>query len=318
MKVVTLTPNPSFDLTYRVGELAHGEVQRAESVTVEAGGKGVNVTRNLTRNGVASKAVAPVGAADGERFLSLLAGYEVVTVPLREGVRMNLSLVEPGGVVTKINAPGPTFSPAEAELLVEETERALEGADWLALCGSLPPGVEPEFYGRLVALAKEAGCRVALDTSGEPFARSLGAGPDVVKPNHEELAELVGRTLTTFGEVVEAAREVRERGVAQVLVSLGADGAILCGEGGECHAETPPFVPRSTVGAGDSLLSGFLAGGGAGEEALAWGVAWGAAAAKIPGTGGPTPEDIHLEEVIRSPTVDAGRPLKDAAVVAKA
>lgn len=317
MTVVTLTPNPSLDLTYRVEDLAIGTVQRAENVTVEAGGKGVNVTRNLTRNGVSSKAVFPVGMADGERFTSLLSEYEIVRVPIRESVRMNLSIVEPGGVVTKINAPGPVLSPVEVELLVEETALAVRGARWLALCGSIPPGFDPEVYPRLVALAKEAGCRVAVDTSGDPFAEALKAGPDLVKPNHEELAELVGRTLTTFGDVLEAAGEVREMGVAKVLVSLGPDGAILSEEGGTYHAETPPLTPRSTVGAGDSLLSGFLAGGGSGEKGVAWGVAWGAAAAGIPGTGGPEPGDLRLDEVIVSESVDAKRTLKDVAVVAK-
>ncbi|MGI8649472.1 MAG: 1-phosphofructokinase [Rubrobacter sp.] len=317
MTIVTLTPNPSLDLTYRVDDLAVGAVQRAENVTVEAGGKGVNVTRNLTRNGVASRAVFPVGMTDGERFTSLLSDYEVVRVPIRESVRMNLSIVEPGGVVTKVNAPGPALSPAEVELLVEETVRSAEGARWLALCGSIPPGFDPGVYPRLIALAKQAGCCVAVDTSGEPFAEALKAGPDVVKPNHEELAELVGRTLTTFGDVVEAADEVREMGVARVLVSLGPDGAILSEASGVYHAETPSFTPRSTVGAGDSLLSGFLAGGGAGLEALVWGVAWGAAAAKIPGTGGPTPEDLRTGEVIVSESVDPERILKDEAVVLK-
>lgn len=319
MSIVTLTPNPSLDLTYRVEDLTIGAVQRAENVTVEAGGKGVNVTRNLTRNGVESRAVFPVGMSDGERFTSLLSGYEIVRVPVRQSVRMNLSLVEPGGVVTKINAPGPELSPAESELLIEETLRAAEetGAAWVALCGSLPPGLEAEFYSRVVKLARDAGCRVAVDTSGEPFAEALKAGPDVVKPNHEELAELVGRTLTTFRDVVEAAGEVREMGVAKVLVSLGPDGAILCEEAGTYHAETPPFTPRSTVGAGDSMLSGFLAGGGEGVKGLSWGVAWGAAAAKIPGTGGPTPKDLRLDEVISSESVEAGRVLKDEAVVMK-
>ncbi|WP_119068433.1 1-phosphofructokinase family hexose kinase [Rubrobacter indicoceani] len=317
MTIVTLTPNPSLDLTYRVEDLAVGAVQRAENVTVEAGGKGVNVTRNLMRNGVSSRAVFPVGLADGERFTALLSEYDIVRVPIREGVRMNLSIVEPGGVVTKINAPGPHLSRAEVELLIEETERVVQKTGWLALCGSVPPGFAPGTYARIVRLAKRAGCLVAVDTSGAPFAEALKAGPDVVKPNHEELAELVGRTLTTFGDVLEAAEEVRELGAAKVLVSLGPDGAILAEKSGAYHAETPPFTPRSTVGAGDSLLSGFLAGGGAGEKGVAWGVAWGAAAAKIPGTGGPTPEDLRLDEVTVSESVDAGRVLRDEAVVMK-
>jgi 1-phosphofructokinase len=310
--ISTVTPNPSFDLTYRVGGLAHGAVQRAEGVSVEAGGKGVNVSRNLTRNGVASRAIVPVGWAERERFLSLLSGFEVIRVPISEDVRMNLSLVEPDGVVTKINAPGPTLSKEEMELLTKETASAARDAEWLAVCGSLPTGTDPKLYADLVGVAREAGCRVAADTSGEPLRAAIEAGPDLVKPNHEELAELVGRKLETFGDVLDAAKEVRAAGVANVLVSLGPDGAMLVGEEGAFHAETPPFTVKSTVGAGDSLLSGFLSGGGFGEESLVEAVAWGAAATKLPGTTGPAPEEIRREEVNVSEAVEVRRPLADA------
>lgn len=311
--ITTVTPNPSFDLTYRVGGLIAGAVQRAEEVSVEAGGKGVNVSRNLVRNGVASRAVVPVGWAEGERFLSLLAGFEVIRVPISEDARMNLSLVEPGGVVTKINAPGPKLSEAEIALFIEETAKTASGSEWLAICGSLPAGMDANLYATLVEVAREAGCRVAADTSGAPLAAALEAGPDLVKPNHEELAELVGRKLATFGDVLEAAKAVRAVGVANALVSLGPDGAMLVGEAGAFHAETPPFTPKSTVGAGDSLLSGFLAAGGSGAEAaLVEAVAWGAAAAKLPGTAGPEPEDLDRESVSLSRTMDLRRPLKES------
>lgn len=309
--ISTVTPNPSLDLTYRVGKLVHGAVQRAGEVSVEAGGKGVNVSRNLVRNGVSSRAVVPIGRAEGEKFLSLLEGVEVVRVPISEDVRMNLSLVEDGGVVTKINAPGPTLSEAEIEALVAETADAAKDAEWLAVCGSLPTGTDPELYARLVGVAREAGSRVAADTSGEPLRAAIAAGPDLVKPNHEELAELVGRKLENFGDVLEAAKEVRAAGVANVLVSLGPDGAMLVGEEGAFHAETPPFVVKSTVGAGDSLLSGYLAAGGSGEKSLIAAVAWGAAAAKLPGTAGPGPEDLDIESVIFNENMDLRRPLED-------
>lgn len=310
--ITTVTPNPSLDLTYRVGGLVHGAVQRAEEVSVEAGGKGVNVSRNLAGNGISSRAVVPVGWAEGERFLSLLSGFEVVRVPISEDVRMNLSLVEPGGVVTKVNAPGPKLSKEEIERLIEETANAARSADWLAVCGSLPTGMDPKLYATLVEVARDAGCRVAADTSGAPLGAAIEAGPDLVKPNHEELAELVGRKLATFGEVLEAAKEIRAAGAASVLVSLGPDGAMFVEEDGAFHAETPPFTPKSTVGAGDSLLSGFLAAGGSGDEvALVEAVAWGAAAAKLPGTTGPGPEDIDREAVSLSRSMDLRRPLKD-------
>jgi 1-phosphofructokinase len=310
--ISTLTPNPSLDLTYELGELARGAVQRAASVSVEAGGKGINVSRNLIANGVPSRAVAPVGGPSGEQFLSLLEGAEVelVRVPIAGPVRINTALAEKSGALTKINAGGPTLSEEEVERLLEETAAAARGADWLAACGSLSPGAPEDLFARVVAAGHEAGCRVAVDSSGAPLAAALEAEPDLIKPNAEELAELVGKPLATFGDVLAAAEEVRARGVARVLISLGADGAILLDESGALHAETPPFVPRSTVGAGDALLAGFLSVGGEGEPALVEAVAWGAAAAQLPGSRGPSPTDLDRGAVRVQDIFDTKRRLK--------
>ena len=212
--ILTLTPNPSLDLTYDLDELSRGGVQRAGSTSVEAGGKGINVSRNLIANGAASRAVAPVGGPSGEQFLSLLEESQIdfVRVPVEEPVRMNVSVVEQEGVVTKINASGPRLSEEEVDRVVAETAAAAEGADWLAVCGSLTPGAPADLYARIIATAREAGCRVAVDSSGPPLAAALEAGPDLIKPNLEELSELVGRDLVTFGDVLEAAKEVRAGG----------------------------------------------------------------------------------------------------------
>ena len=311
--ISTLTPNPSLDLTYELsGGLSRGAVQRAAAVSVEAGGKGINVSRNLVNNGVASRAVVPVGGASGEQFLSLLAGLEIelARVPVAGEVRINTALTEKSGALTKINAAGPTLSEEEVDCLLARTAAAARGADWLAVCGSLSPGAPEDLYARVAAAAHEAGCRAAVDGSGAPLAAALGAGPDLIKPNAEELAELVGRPLATFGDVLDAAEEARARGAKSVLVSLGADGAILLNEDGALHAQTPPFVPRSTVGAGDALLSGFLAVGGAGGEALVEAIAWGAAAASLPGSRGPKPHDLDREAVTLQDSVDTSRRLK--------
>lgn len=310
--IVTLTPNPSLDLTYELDALLPGEVQRAAAFSVEAGGKGINVSRNLVNNGVASRAVAPVGGSSGEQFLALLADLDVelVRVPVRGTLRINTALAEQSGTLTKVNAAGPELSEAEVECLLGETTDATRGATWFAGCGSLPPGAPADLHARAVAAAREAGCRAAVDSSGAPLAAALGARPDLVKPNAEELAEIVGRPLATFGDVLDAAEEVRARGAGSVLVSLGADGAILLDENGATHAETPPFVPRSTVGAGDALLAGFLAAGGEGAEALVEAVAWGAAAARLPGSAGPKPADVDRKSVSVEKNVDQKRKLK--------
>ena len=313
--ILTLTPNPSLDLTYELDELVRGEVQRSESMTVEAGGKGINVTRSLIANGAASQAVAPVGGPSGEQFLSLLEGadVELIQVPVDGAVRTNVSLAEQNGAGTKINATGPELSEEELNLLLEKIAEAADDATWLAVCGSLPSGAPSDLYARVVSLARDAGCRAAVDSSGPPLVATIGEGPDLIKPNLEELAELVGRQLTTFGDVLEAAKEVRAGGVGSVLVSLGADGAVLLDEEGALHADTPPFTPRSTVGAGDSLLAGFLFAAEDREAALVEAVAWGAAAARLPGSRGPRPGDLDREAVSLHTEFDVERKLKGEA-----
>ena len=313
MTITTLTPNPSLDLTYELSApLARGAVQRAASVSVEAGGKGINVSRNLVANGVPSRAVAPVGGPSGEQFLSLLEGAEVelARVPIAGPVRINTALAEESGALTKVNAGGPKLSGEEVELILEETAVAARGATWFAACGSLPPGAPDDLLARAVAAAHEADCKAAADGSGAPLAAALEAEPDLIKPNAEELAELVGGSLATFGDVLAAAKEACARGAVSVLVSLGADGAILLNAEGALHAWTPPFVPRSTVGAGDALLAGFLAAGGEGEAALVEAVAWGAAAARLPGSRGPKPADLDRGNVQLQDVIDTSRRLK--------
>lgn len=313
--ILTLTPNPSLDLTYELDGLARGEVQRAVSMSVEAGGKGINVCRNLAANGAASRAVAPIGGPSGEQFLSLLegTGIELVRVPVSGAVRMNVGIVEREGVVTKVNAAGPRLSEEEVESILEEMAAAARGAEWLAVCGSLPPGAPKDLYARIVELGRDAGCRVAVDSSGPPLDAALEAGPDLIKPNLEELAELAERPLATFGDVLKAAEEVRSRGAATILVSLGADGAVLFDGEGALHADTPPFTPRSTVGAGDSLLAGFLFAAGDREASLTEAVAWGAAAARLPGSRGPRPEDLDREAVSLHYDLQQERQLKGEA-----
>ncbi len=313
--IVTLTPNPSLDLTYELEEMLRGEVQRAVTVSVEAGGKGINVSRNLVANGVDSRAVAPVGGPSGEQFLSLLeeSRIKLARVPVNEPVRANITIVEREGVLTKINAAGPNLSNAEVDRLLQETATAGSGADWIAACGSLPPGAPKDLLARVVTAAREAGCRAAVDSSGAPLIAALEAKPDLLKPNLEELSEIAGRRLTTFGDVLAAAEEVRASGIATVFVSLGADGAILVDESGARHADTLPFTPRSTVGAGDALLAGFLAAGGAGVAALVEGVAWGAAAARLPGTRTLTPGDVDRDSVRVRNAIDKERQLKGEA-----
>ncbi|MGB8380524.1 MAG: PfkB family carbohydrate kinase, partial [Dermatophilaceae bacterium] len=150
--------------------------------------------------------------------------------------------------------------------------------------GSLPRGVRPDLYERLARRAHQAGLQVAIDSSGPPLLAALAAGPDLVKPNAHELAEATGRRVTTVGQALDAARRLQELGARTILASLGADGALLVEEDLVLHAEVVIEHPRSAVGAGDALLSGFLAGGASGEPALRTALTWAATALQQPGT----------------------------------
>jgi 1-phosphofructokinase len=309
--IVTVTPNPSLDRTLEVDELRRGEVVRAHAVRTDAGGKGVNVSRALVANGHPSRAVLPLGGPDGEVLASLLhaLGIEVAAVPIADAVRSNVTIVEPDGTVTKVNAPGPRLTQVEVEALVERAVEAAQRADWVVASGSLAPGMPPDLYARLADAVEAVGARIAVDSSGPALQSVLSVRPDVLKPNEEELSEVTGDVPSTLGEVVDAAQDLQDHGIATVLVSLGATGAVLIQDGEVLHAESEVVVPRSTVGAGDALLAGFLAAGGDGATALAEGVAWGTAACALPGTAVPGPEDLR-RDLVRIHPVDRKQPIR--------
>ncbi len=300
--IVTLTPNPSIDRTISVDGLTRGEVHRATASRIDPGGKGVNVSRALTANGSASVAVFPSGGPEGHLMEELLglAGVEAAPCPVAGGMRMNVAVVEPDGTTTKLNEPGPALTGDEQRLLLDAVRARATGADWVVGCGSLPPGVPDAVYGDLVALGHELGSAVAVDTSGAPLAAAVPAGPDLIKPNRLELAELLGRPLATLGDVVGGAREVVAAGVATVVVSLGRAGAVAVTADAVAHASATVEQARSTVGAGDCLLAGFLharAGGAPLPDCLARGVAWGAAAVALPGSRVPGPDEVARARV---------------------
>lgn len=321
--IITVTPNPSLDRTYEATTIALGEVNRAHVTHIHAGGKGINVTRALTAGGFDSVAVFPAGGSDGDRLVSDLRSLAVPVRPVRvdADTRSNVTLADAAGITTKINAPGAALTAQAVDSLLaalaEEITRATRaGAVPLVVgAGSLPDGAGTDFYVRVAALAAELGARTVLDTSGEPLRAAVTAGGlALVKPNDEELAELVGQELVTVADVVDAAHEVMASGIDAVLVSLGAHGALLVGPGEPVWAGGSPLVPLSTVGAGDITLAGFLSGlvpsttspgppapavptSSTLTDALLRAVAWGRAAVLLPGSAVPTPADIHPADV---------------------
>ncbi|MCT2264860.1 1-phosphofructokinase family hexose kinase [Dietzia cinnamea] len=302
--IVTLTMNPSVDRTAQLpAPLVVGGVNRIASVDDSPGGKGVNVARVVAAGGVEARAVFP--APPGDPFVTMCAASGVATsvVPATGGVRVNLTLADPDGTTTKINAPGPELDPATLERVRSTVADLARDAQWVVLCGSVPRGVEADIYADLVTALRPVGARLAVDTSDAPLAalaaRLPDAAPDLVKPNGEELGQLAGvdgaelERRAARGDtapVVAAARALRDRGVGAVLVTLGGAGAVLVDDDETWFANTPAVQVRSTVGAGDSALAGYLLAGARGlppRDRLAWAVCHGSVAASLPGTGLP-------------------------------
>jgi 1-phosphofructokinase len=310
--IVTVTPNPSVDRTLTVERLTHGAVLRATRSWSEPSGKGVNVALALRGHGYASRAILPIGGAEGARLEAMLraTGLDYVSVPMEGEVRSNISVLEPDGTVTKVNEPGPELSEGELKALLDAVVVTGEGAEWIVGCGSLPTGAPARFYADMVAAARRTSARIAVDSSGPSLAAVLAAGPDLVKPNAHELAEAAGRPVETLGDALTAARHLQERGARSVLASLGPDGAVLV-EGDEAvHGEAYVAETRSTVGAGDALLAGFLAAGGQGPEALRSALGWSAAAVRQPGTVLHAGGTDNAADVVLHDHLDTGRRLR--------
>jgi 1-phosphofructokinase len=290
-----VTPNPSLDHTVEIPVLVRGEVQRTSHALVEAGGKGVNVARALAKHGHQTTAILPAGD-DAQRMIGLLTPQQVSTiaVPISGAIRTNIAVVEQDGTTTKLNEPGATLAPGEVDALISAVEQALtDRPSWLVAAGSLPAGAPDDFYAQVTRAAVAAGVPVAIDTSGPALAAAIDAGATVVKPNLEELEEVLGRDLVTVGDVIDAAAELRDRGTKDLLVSLGGHGALLITAEGSWWAGGPPLIPRSTVGAGDCTLSGYLHTVGSPAERLAGAVAWGRAACLLPGSTVPGPQETQ-------------------------
>ncbi|GAA4865771.1 1-phosphofructokinase [Actinomycetospora straminea] len=298
--VVTVTPNPSLDRTVEVAALVRGAVLRADASRVDPGGKGVNVSRVLAAFGHPTLAVMPGGTGELATLLRA-AGIQPVSTPARGTTRVNTALVEADGTTTKINEPGVELHAHEVAALVDTVAAHAAPAAWVVTAGSVPRGAPDDLHARIVTAARRGDARVAVDTSGPALAAAVAAGPDLVKPNVAELAELVGHPLPRLADVLAAAADLRGGGIDTVLVSLGAAGAVVVAPEGTWHtASVPVTAVRSTVGAGDSTLAGYLlarTSGASPADALVHAVACGAAAVGLPGTAVPGPADIDISSV---------------------
>ncbi|HVI50098.1 MAG TPA: 1-phosphofructokinase [Candidatus Sulfotelmatobacter sp.] len=301
--VVTVTLNPAIDQTVIVDGLTVGAVQRAVSTQQNAGGKGVNVASCLADWGVRVIAAGLLGEDNAAPFQALFAekGIADSFVRIAGKTRTNIKIADRrSGQTTDINLPG-LVADEKALRLLKGILNDVVGKDaWAVVAGSLPDGLPATATRAVVAFLKTLGCRVVLDASGEALALALAADsgglPHCVKPNRAELAEWAGHPLADVPAMLEAARELLARGVALVVVSLGEEGALFVKDGEALLARLPPIDTVSTVGAGDAMVAGLVAGfvENAGLERQAR-LAVAFAAAKLARVGPHLPEPASVE-----------------------
>ena len=254
-RILTLTLNPALDLTVRLATLEPGAVNRSETMLTHAAGKGVNVAQVLADLGHQVTVGGFLGEDNPQAFEALIArrGFADAFIRVPGETRSNIKIAEHDGRITDINAPGPFVDEqAQQELLKWVTMIGPE-FDAVVVAGSLPRGVSPQWFQGLLEQLKSLGLKVALDTSGEALRAGLKAGPWLVKPNTEELAE-------ALGNAADAVSQLHLLGVEHVVVSDGAAGVSWYRPGTALHATPPKVSVASTVGAGDSLLAGMLHG----------------------------------------------------------
>jgi len=285
----TVTLNPALDRTLYVESLNPGQSTRIRREARYSGGKGIDVSRALLEMGTPNIALGFVGGFGGKEFEGrlLLDGVACSFTRIAGETRTNIIIQdESNGAETALLARGPEVQPSELMDFITTIEK-LPDMEFLIVSGSLPLGLTPEVYRRVIDIGNNKGARTVLDTAGEALRQGLNARPTLIKPNRLELAELAGRELADVRAIAEYCRSLSDR-VEIILVSLGADGMVMTTARGVVHARPPAVKVKGTVGAGDCAVAGFVHGLARREtptDALRRSVAAGTAATLNPGTG---------------------------------
>jgi 6-phosphofructokinase 2 len=287
--IYTITLNPALDRVLWVEKIEQDDSNRIEKVQRYAGGKGIDVSKMLTILEVDNKALGFVGGFTGEELEGRLLneGVKCDFCRISGETRTNIIINEMNlGNQFLFSDKGPVIKPYELMQMINKVEK-LEKPEVVVISGSLPPGIHPEVYRKMVEIAKSNGARVMLDTDGDALRVGIQGLPDFIKPNIHELSRLVGVELKGLDEIVCSAKSVREQGVGFVLVSMGSRGMLLVGGKEHCLASPPEVEVINKIGAGDSAVAGFVYGvvkGKSLKETLIYSVAAGTATTLRPGT----------------------------------
>jgi 1-phosphofructokinase family hexose kinase len=289
-RILCVSLNAAIDRRIRVPRLNAGAVNRAISAEPEAGGKAAHVAFAARALGADVRWMGFLGGPEGDgcREGIQARGVTAVCVTIAGRTRTNLEIIdEASGNITEVLEPGPEITQSELQEFRQQFSAEIRDCSTVVLSGSLPRGVPVSIYADLIQCAKNTGCTVFLDTSGDPLFASLAAGPSLVKPNRAEAEAVLGKAIKTVDDAISGALEMRRSGVGTVVISLGADGAVAIADQ-VMYAAPPPVSVISAVGSGDSLLAGWAVAaleGRSFEERLRFAVACGAANCIAPGPG---------------------------------
>lgn len=299
MQIITLTLAPAYDIHCRCDTFAAEQENLARILSYDAGGKGVNISRALTVYGVQNKAIVLVGSENADAFLTAInrEGIDSISLQVQGRIRENITLHQEGKKETRVSFPG-FQAPLEILERVEKLVLDLAGElpTVLTLTGRLPEGILMKDVKSMLSRFHERGIRTVIDSRSFTLADLIEVKPYLIKPNEEEIVTYMHREVNSISDALSAATELHESGIANVMISMGAKGAVLVSEEGEFTASAPDITPVSTIGAGDSSIAGYLAALSRGERAqtcLRYAVAFGSAACLTEGTKSPKVSDIE-------------------------
>jgi len=294
--IYTVTLNPAIDKTVVIENLHPGAVNRVMSVRTDAGGKGINVSKCLKNLGQETVAVVVLAGQAGKRLSKMVEAMKIHMLRIyAEGEnRTNLKIIDPvKGENTDINEPGPLIDMHLLEQLKRKLGHSVGKGDIVVLSGSLPAGVDKELYADWTTHFRNLGVCVYLDADGESMRKGIAAIPYMIKPNDAELAAMLGKEQLSMDEMIAEGKRLQQTGIAEIVISLGGDGALFISADGVFRAEGLNVPVKSTVGAGDAMVAAMAYGQArklGREEKIRLAVAMGAASVMQDGTQPPAAE----------------------------
>jgi 1-phosphofructokinase family hexose kinase len=286
--ILTLTINPAVDRNVLADRLVFEDRAYILARSDSAGGRGINASRVLHSFGAKTLAIATSGGKNGELFERLLdkCGFPIEVVRIKEQIRVNFTITDKYGLTIKLNELGPPLTNRDLERVEKAVATHLKEAEWLMLCGSIAPGVSPDFYCQLIRMARGHGVKTLLDTDGEALLHGVEAEPTVVTPNQQEAERLLNRALITRAHFREAALRIKTMGAESVLLSLGSRGAVAT-DGKHTFEMSPPRIEAlSPIGSGDAMGAAFVWAQTRKSDfadSVRWAIAEGTASAQLPG-----------------------------------